>query len=44
MKLKRIFIKNELPKALAALHRLAHNIWWSWSAEAQELFASIDSE
>ncbi|MFT7121571.1 MAG: alpha-glucan phosphorylase-like protein [Neolewinella sp.] len=44
MKLKRIFIQNQLPKELAALQRLSHNIWWSWSFEAQELFSSIDSE
>lgn len=42
MKLKRIFIQNELPKELVALQRLSHNIWWSWSADAQELFSSID--
>lgn len=44
MKLKRIFIQNQLPEELAALQRLSHNIWWSWSVDAQELFASIDPE
>ena len=44
MKLHRIFIKNELPAALAPLHRLANNIWWSWSANAQEMFNSIDPD
>ena len=44
MKLRRVFIQNELPAKLAPLQRLAHNIWWSWSAAAQELFASIDPE
>lgn len=44
MKLKRIFIQNQLPKELAALQRLSHNIWWSWNADAQQLFSSIDPE
>ncbi len=44
MKLKRIFIQNQLPENLAALQRLSHNIWWSWSFEAQELFSSINPE
>ncbi len=44
MKLKRIFIQNQLPKELAALQRLSHNIWWSWNADAQQLFAAIDPE
>lgn len=42
MKLKRIFIQNQLPDSLAPLKRLSHNIWWSWNADAQELFSSID--
>ncbi|MFT5997776.1 MAG: starch phosphorylase [Neolewinella sp.] len=44
MKLKRIFIQNQLPDVLAPLKRLSHNIWWSWNADAQELFSSIDPE
>ena len=44
MKLKRIFIQNQLPQEIASLKRLSHNIWWSWSADAQELFSSIDPE
>jgi alpha-glucan phosphorylase-like protein len=44
MKLRRVFIHNDLPAALAPLHRLSHNIWWSWSADAQEMFKSIDPE
>ena len=42
MKLRRIFIQNELPTALAPLQRLARNLYWSWSFAAQELFASMD--
>ncbi|OAV45403.1 alpha-glucan family phosphorylase [Lewinella sp. 4G2] len=44
MKLKRIFIKSQLPEKLAFLQTLSHNIWWSWNADAQELFRSIDPE
>ena len=41
-KLRRIYIKAQLPEELAALHRLAGNLWWSWSKEASELFKYID--
>ncbi len=44
MKLKRIFIQNQLPKELEPLNRLSHNIWWSWNFDAQELFNSIAPE
>jgi starch phosphorylase len=44
MKLRRIFIKNELPSELSALNKLAKNIWWSWSAEASGLFHYIDHD
>ncbi|SER04341.1 starch phosphorylase [Neolewinella agarilytica] len=44
MKLKRIFIQNQLPKELEPLNRLSHNIWWSWNFDAQELFNSIDPD
>ncbi len=42
MKLKRIFIQNQLPQPLAFLQTLSHNIWWSWNAGAQELFERIE--
>ena len=44
MKLKRIFIQNQLPAKLAFLQELSHNIWWSWNFAAQQLFESIDPE
>ncbi len=44
IKLKRIFIENQLPDKLAALHKLASNIWWSWSHESIQLFKSIDEK
>lgn len=31
-----------LPASLKNLERLAWNLWWSWDAEAAELWASID--
>ncbi|MEM9837482.1 MAG: alpha-glucan family phosphorylase, partial [Bacteroidota bacterium] len=44
IKLKRIYIENQLPKALAPLQRLAKNLWWSWNHDAIALFRSIDPE
>ena len=44
MKLKRIFIQNQLPDSLSALHRMSHNILWSWMPQVSELFMSIDPE
>ncbi|MEL7376282.1 MAG: alpha-glucan family phosphorylase, partial [Bacteroidota bacterium] len=41
-KLRRIYIKAQLPEELSGLHRLAGNLWWSWNKEASELFKSID--
>ncbi len=31
-----------LPKRIEGLSRLAHNLWWAWSPEAQRLFSKID--
>ena len=42
MKLKRIYIQNQMPPRLAALTRMSNNILWSWMAEVSELFMSID--
>ncbi len=42
MKLKRIFIQNQLPEVLTPLHRMSHNILWSWMPQVSELFNSID--
>lgn len=33
-----------LPKQLERLNELAYNLWWSWSPDAQALFAAIDSD
>ncbi len=32
----------ELPRELEQLYELAYNLWWTWTPEARELFASID--
>jgi starch phosphorylase len=31
-----------LPQRLAGLRELAHNMWWSWNPEAQDLFTRLD--
>jgi starch phosphorylase len=33
-----------LPKELAKLSDIAHNLWWSWSYEAVALFSRLDRE
>ncbi|CAH1000345.1 Glycogen phosphorylase [Neolewinella maritima] len=42
MKLRRIFIKNQMPEQLTGLSRMSHNILWSWMPQVAELFRSID--
>ena len=42
MKLKRIFIQNRMPEALAPLSRMSRNLLWSWMPQVSELFRSID--
>jgi starch phosphorylase len=32
----------ELPRPLEKLYDLAYNLWWTWSASARRLFATID--
>jgi alpha-glucan phosphorylase-like protein len=44
IKLKRIFIENQLPESLQPLSRLAYNLWWSWNKDASDLFKSIDPD
>ena len=34
----------ELPREFAKLYELSYNLWWAWTPQAQELFASIDDE
>jgi starch phosphorylase len=37
-------VKPRLPEQLGPLSELAHNLWFSWSPEAVELFQRIDSQ
>ena len=42
--LGRLAVFPTIPQRLARLHELAFNLWWTWSAEAQALYASIDPQ
>src|SRR5689334_69572 len=33
--------QNELDETIAALYRLAHNLWWTWNQGAQEIFHEL---
>lgn len=33
----------ELPREFEQLYELAYNLWWTWTPEARDLFAMIDS-
>lgn len=37
-----IYTYSELPKELARLEELAHNLWWSWTPDAKILFKHVD--
>ena len=41
---KVINVKSHIPEALKKLDELAHNLWWAWNTEAQQLFASLDAD
>ncbi len=41
---KELTVKSHIPEALSKLDELAHNMWWSWNADARELFRSLDRE
>ena len=41
---KVVNVKSHIPEALKKLDELAHNLWWSWNAEARDLFASLDED
>ena len=45
MQTVRIFtVVPELPARLEGLRRLAYNLWWTWNAEAIELFQRLDRQ
>lgn len=33
-----------IPTRISRLHELAYNLWWSWNAEAQNLYQTIDAD
>ena len=41
---KELTIKSKLPEELKCLDELAHNLWWAWNYDAQNLFQSLDEE
>ncbi len=38
----RVLIERDLPERLRPLDELSHNLWWSWTRDARNLFESID--
>ncbi|HEY6872902.1 MAG TPA: glycosyltransferase family 1 protein [Geobacteraceae bacterium] len=42
--LHRFTVVPSLPQELAALQRIAYNLWWTWEPEAIELFRRLDPE
>jgi glycogen phosphorylase len=40
--LGRVTVLPHLPKAIERLDELAHNLYWTWSPEARELFRELD--
>jgi len=41
---RRVLVQQNIPEKLKALDELSHNLWWSWTQDAIDLFASIDPE
>ncbi|MEM8933455.1 MAG: DUF3417 domain-containing protein, partial [Acidobacteriota bacterium] len=33
----------ELPREFEKLYEIAYNLWWTWTPEARDLFATVDS-
>ena len=42
--LHRFTVIPSLPPELAALQKIAYNLWWTWEPEAIELFRRLDTE
>ena len=40
----RVVIEPSIPQKLGKLARIAENFWWTWNAEAKQLFEEIDPE
>ena len=41
---KELIVRSRLPEQLKYLDELAHNMWWVWNYEAQELWKSLDEK
>ncbi|MCK4746005.1 MAG: alpha-glucan family phosphorylase, partial [Bacteroidales bacterium] len=41
---RRVLVQQNIPEQLKPLEELSRNLWWSWTQEAIDLFASIDAE
>lgn len=42
--LGRMAVFPTIPQRIGRLHELAYNLWWTWNASAQALYASIDPD
>src|SRR2546423_11216255 len=38
---KRPLTSEDLNELTSGLHRLAHNLWWTWDQEAQDIFQEL---
>lgn len=41
---KKLIVRSRLPEQLKCLDELAHNMWWVWNYEAQDLWKSLDEQ
>lgn len=41
---KDVFTNSKLPSSLSQLDEIAHNLWWVWHPEAQELFKRLSPD
>ncbi len=41
---RRVLVQQNIPEKLRPLDELSRNLWWSWTQDAIDLFASIDPE
>lgn len=42
--LGRMAVFPVIPTRINRLHELAYNLWWSWNAQAQDLYRTIDTD
>jgi len=41
---RRVLVQQHIPDQLKALEELSRNLWWSWTQDATDLFASMDTD